>query len=29
VLLFRIEARRIAEIWSVALDQRAVEAFWS
>ena len=29
VLLFRIEDRRIAEIWSVALDQRAVERFWS
>ena len=29
VLLFRIEDQRIAEIWSVAFDQRAAEEFWA
>lgn len=29
VLLFRMEAQRIAEIWSVSFDQRADEGFWA
>jgi len=29
VLLFRVEDRRIAEIWSVPFDQRAVDEFWA
>jgi ketosteroid isomerase-like protein len=29
VLLFRIEDQHIAEIWSVAVDQRANEEFWA
>jgi len=28
ILLFRIEAGRIAEIWSVPRDQHAVDEFW-
>lgn len=28
ILLFRIESGRIAEIWSVARDQHAVDEFW-
>jgi ketosteroid isomerase-like protein len=29
VLLFRIEEQRIAELWSVAFDQRAADQFWA
>jgi hypothetical protein len=29
VLLFRIEGSRLAEVWSVARDQYAVDEFWA
>ena len=29
ILLFRIEADRIAEVWAVPRDQHAVDEFWS
>lgn len=29
ILLFRIEAGRVAEIWSVPRDQHAVDEFWT
>jgi ketosteroid isomerase-like protein len=29
ILLFRIEGSRLAEVWSVARDQYAVDEFWA
>ena len=28
ILLFRVEARRIAEVWAVPRDQHAIDEFW-